>query len=277
MTPQSTSPLPAVASAAHAIGLTNARPSGAAITVRAPLSTTIARVAAARRRATPQTIRLHVRRGHAGEPAHLGRVRRQDARRRRAASTAPRRSRARSARPRPAPSAAARSTPAAARPRACPSPVGIPGPIAIACARAAELGQRRDAPRRRRPRRPSRSARSSAPPPSRRAPPAPARSTPASPARRPRAAPTARPAPRRPSCRASPRPPAGAPRCPCAPTARRRGSSAATPALSSRKVRAAAPPSAPVRIGTPSSTTSTRPTGASASRNSPACARPSSR
>ena len=94
--PHRTSPLPAVASDEHAMGLTKARPSGDATTVRAPLRTTIARVAAARRRACPMRSDWTVRRVEAGEASHLRRMRRQDPRRRAPATAPPaRRSRAR--------------------------------------------------------------------------------------------------------------------------------------------------------------------------------------
>ena len=51
MIPVKTSPAPAVPSAGFAVGLMNTVPSGLAVSVRAPFSTTTARVSAASRRA----------------------------------------------------------------------------------------------------------------------------------------------------------------------------------------------------------------------------------
>ena len=83
MTPVRTSPAPAVPSAGFAVGLMNTVPSGRAISVRAPLSTTIARVSAASLRADADPRALHLGGGRAQQARHLARVRREHARRRR--------------------------------------------------------------------------------------------------------------------------------------------------------------------------------------------------
>ncbi len=263
MTPASTSPLPAVASAAQAIGLMYVAPSGAAMMVRAPLSTTIAPVAAASRVACPSRSACTVAVGApVNRPISPGcgvNTRGAVACISTAGASVPSALSASASRTIGCGAVAAtRRTTSRMR-----SPVGMPGPITIACARAASLAIARAA--------------ASGSPSSLLAyaavitsttfassafcpaavdasvtSPAPARSA---------ACPTSTAAP------VFPGEPATTSRWPelvlCA-DGLRRGRRAPTAAPSSRKLRAPASPG--VGSGTPRPTTSTRPTGASASR-----------
>ena len=89
--PASTSPVPAVASAAEPVGLMAVRPSGAAITVPAPLRTTIARNSAASARAAPNAVPLDVVRGDLQQSRGFERMRRQHRRGRALAQRRPQR------------------------------------------------------------------------------------------------------------------------------------------------------------------------------------------